>query len=375
MPLSKLEAALTKLRAFRPSSEKVLVRRLTESERMIEHREQEELILLCARFATALEEAGGMAELRRRNSLLLWMTRPGSRLAEYRRGIISYIIQYQRGLPEIYDCEFGSEPEFGFAPIRSLFSPHALENALDDCRKLEQLGWEDGDWGIDLLEEQLWKLKRKAQKYHLWGSHIIMTCYRAHRPELGDRGLLRELHLFLPDLHECVQAVQEAAEDIVDRYSQRNQSPPGTIHATPEQSLSTATTTPTPALERFAAQVSPAGQAETSAGNENRKAPSDLATSPPCDQAQAAQGGGGEDDGPAIAWLTVSQAAKAASTNTGTITRAVDKGELKSNGMRKHQRRIDPADLTRWILVRAGKPERGESDAQVIRIVNKHCKG
>jgi hypothetical protein len=218
MSVSKLEVALAKLRDFRPSLEKV-VRRLTEYERMVERREQEQLILLCAQFANALEEAGRMAELRRRNSLLLRMTRPDSQLAEYRRRIISHIIRYQRGSPEIYDCEFGSEPESGFAPIGSLFSPHAVENALDDCRRLEQLGWEDGDWGIDLLDKQLWNLKRKAQKYHLWGIHIIMTCYRAHRPELGDRDLFSRLHTFLPDLHECAQAVQEAAEDIVDQYS------------------------------------------------------------------------------------------------------------------------------------------------------------
>src|SRR5262249_42079235 len=73
-------------------------------------------------------------------------------------------------------------------------------------------------------------------------------------------------------------------------------------------------------------------------------------------------------------WLTVSAAAKVAGINTGTLTRAVDAGEIRSNGKRGRDRRINPGDLTRWLLARADKPEREESEEQVKRLTDKHCR-
>jgi excisionase family DNA binding protein len=72
--------------------------------------------------------------------------------------------------------------------------------------------------------------------------------------------------------------------------------------------------------------------------------------------------------------LTVSDAAKIADVNPGVITRAVDSGKLKGNEQKGRERRIDRADLTRWIQERGGKPEPGESDEQVRRLVNKHVR-
>jgi len=64
-------------------------------------------------------------------------------------------------------------------------------------------------------------------------------------------------------------------------------------------------------------------------------------------------------------WLTVTQAAKVAFTSTGTISRAVDAGNLKSNGKHHRERRIDSADLTRWILARSNRTEPVESNDRV----------
>ncbi|OAI39421.1 hypothetical protein AYO40_05780 [Planctomycetaceae bacterium SCGC AG-212-D15] len=52
-------------------------------------------------------------------------------------------------------------------------------------------------------------------------------------------------------------------------------------------------------------------------------------------------------------WVTVTEAAQASGCSRGQITRAADKGSLKSNGKKGPARLIDPADLTRWQLRRA----------------------
>ncbi len=83
---------------------------------------------------------------------------------------------------------------------------------------------------------------------------------------------------------------------------------------------------------------------------------------------QAEQGGPEEQE-----WLTVSEAARVATTNSGTITRAVENGEIRSNGKRGRDRRIDPAGLSHWMLSRANRPEPQESEEQVKRLINKHC--
>lgn len=81
------------------------------------------------------------------------------------------------------------------------------------------------------------------------------------------------------------------------------------------------------------------------------------------------------DDREHSRWLTVSDAARVADANTGILTRAVDAGEIRSNGKRGRQRRIDAVDLSRWVLARTNKPEPEESDEQVERLVDRHCKG
>ena len=73
-------------------------------------------------------------------------------------------------------------------------------------------------------------------------------------------------------------------------------------------------------------------------------------------------------------WFTVSEAAKTAGVNTGIITRAVDTGELLNNAKRGRERRIDPESLARWMLARADKPEVEESQEQIKRLVDRHCK-
>jgi hypothetical protein len=64
-------------------------------------------------------------------------------------------------------------------------------------------------------------------------------------------------------------------------------------------------------------------------------------------------------------WLSVTEAASASGCHRGDITRAVDKGELGSNGKRKRERRIDAASLALWQLKRANRPEPVESDGAV----------
>jgi hypothetical protein len=86
-----------------------------------------------------------------------------------------------------------------------------------------------------------------------------------------------------------------------------------------------------------------------------------------------AKGPPSEGDAGEATWYTVTEAAKiAGGVNTGVITRAVDDGQLKSNGKQGRERRIDAVDLCRWLLVRAGRPEPEESDQQVNRLGDKH---
>jgi hypothetical protein len=64
-------------------------------------------------------------------------------------------------------------------------------------------------------------------------------------------------------------------------------------------------------------------------------------------------------------WLTVREAARASGCNPGQVTRAVNKGQLKSNGEGGRKRRIDAADLALWQLRRADRGDAVESDAAV----------
>jgi hypothetical protein len=68
-------------------------------------------------------------------------------------------------------------------------------------------------------------------------------------------------------------------------------------------------------------------------------------------------------------WLTVTEAAKAAGTDRGTISRAVDHEKLKSNGKSDRNRRIDAIDLIRWMLERSKRdvPETEEGVKESMR--------
>jgi excisionase family DNA binding protein len=70
-------------------------------------------------------------------------------------------------------------------------------------------------------------------------------------------------------------------------------------------------------------------------------------------------------------WLTVSQAAKLSGIDKGTISRLVDRGDVKSNGETGRKRRIDSADFSRYLLQRSESPERAESDEAVERKLRK----
>ena len=89
--------------------------------------------------------------------------------------------------------------------------------------------------------------------------------------------------------------------------------------------------------------------------------------------AKSTEGDGGREPpiretvNPSIAWLTIADAETISDINRGTISRAVDAGELKGNGKTRRGRRIDAADFTRWVIERAKKPEPVESDEAVRR--------
>lgn len=73
-------------------------------------------------------------------------------------------------------------------------------------------------------------------------------------------------------------------------------------------------------------------------------------------------------------WITVSDAGHLAVTNTGVITRAANKGDLKTNGKEGSERRIWLPDLNRWVQERRKKPEPAETDVHVEKLVKKHVR-
>ena len=74
-------------------------------------------------------------------------------------------------------------------------------------------------------------------------------------------------------------------------------------------------------------------------------------------------------------WLKVGEAAKVVDVNPGVITRAVDEGELLSNGKRERDRRICAISLARWHLKRSTRAEADESDDAVTKKMEKHTRG
>jgi hypothetical protein len=68
-----------------------------------------------------------------------------------------------------------------------------------------------------------------------------------------------------------------------------------------------------------------------------------------------------------VRWIMVSQAESLSNVNRGVISRAVDDGQILSNGQHGTSRRIDSADFNRWALERARNGERQESADQIMK--------
>jgi len=64
-------------------------------------------------------------------------------------------------------------------------------------------------------------------------------------------------------------------------------------------------------------------------------------------------------------WATPSQAASVAGVERWRITVAADRGELRTNGKVRTERRIDKISVFDWMRKRAEQPETVETDAQV----------
>ncbi len=69
-----------------------------------------------------------------------------------------------------------------------------------------------------------------------------------------------------------------------------------------------------------------------------------------------------------VCWLSLADAERLSGVNQGVISRAVDRGEIKSNNQKgRGRRKIDSADFNRWLLERSQRPERIEGEAEVER--------
>jgi hypothetical protein len=81
-----------------------------------------------------------------------------------------------------------------------------------------------------------------------------------------------------------------------------------------------------------------------------------------------------DNHGRASRWLSLAHAARLSGINQGVISRAVDSGEIQSNGLKgKGKRKIDSADFNRWHMKRSERPERTETDAEVERKLRRHA--
>jgi hypothetical protein len=83
---------------------------------------------------------------------------------------------------------------------------------------------------------------------------------------------------------------------------------------------------------------------------------------------------GATGSNPSRSYVTLAKAELISDINRGVISRAIDAGELKSNGLKGRKRRVDAADFVRWQLERAKSPEQKESDRSVMRQVSKHVR-
>lgn len=62
-------------------------------------------------------------------------------------------------------------------------------------------------------------------------------------------------------------------------------------------------------------------------------------------------------------WVTVTLAAKFTAINRGVISKAANDGQIRSNGKKGLQRRLEPASVMTWAANRSQAAERRESDA------------
>lgn len=73
-------------------------------------------------------------------------------------------------------------------------------------------------------------------------------------------------------------------------------------------------------------------------------------------------------------WLTVTDAGMIAGVAAGVVSRAVDVGELRGNGLKGRDRKVDANSLALWQLARAKRHGEQESDARVGKLVAKHVR-
>jgi hypothetical protein len=82
-----------------------------------------------------------------------------------------------------------------------------------------------------------------------------------------------------------------------------------------------------------------------------------------------------QGDATSQAWISLAEAERVTGVHRGTISRAIDAGELKGNREKgKGKRKVDAMDLVRWSLHRSKKPDRIESEQHVKGLVSKHVK-
>jgi hypothetical protein len=75
---------------------------------------------------------------------------------------------------------------------------------------------------------------------------------------------------------------------------------------------------------------------------------------------------------PSPTYITLAEAASISAMNRGVISRAIDAGQLKSNGLKGRGRKVDAADFSLWQIRRAKGHERKESDQHIIGQIKKH---
>jgi hypothetical protein len=68
-------------------------------------------------------------------------------------------------------------------------------------------------------------------------------------------------------------------------------------------------------------------------------------------------------------WLTLTAAAQLSGVDKGVLSRAANRGQLRSNGQTRSQRRVCAIDLCRWLHERATKPEPTESSEHVAKLL------